>query len=50
MRYTSSNTGPHVLRLILDLDFRGEGKLLIGEVASICDVQMRWNHTLANSA
>jgi len=41
-------TGPQVLCLISDLDFCGDGKLLIGEVASICDAQMWWNHTHAN--
>jgi len=43
-------TGPHVLRLISDVDLCGDGKLSIGEVASIRDVQMWWNHTHANPA
>jgi hypothetical protein len=37
--------GPHVLSLISDLDLRGEGKLSIGELASLRDAQTRWKHT-----
>jgi hypothetical protein len=43
-------TGPHVLRLISDSDLRGEGNLSIGELASVRDAQLRWNHHLANPA
>ena len=37
--------GPHVLSLISDHDLRGEGKLSIGELASLRDAQTRWKHT-----
>jgi hypothetical protein len=36
--------GPHVLSLISDTDLRGEGKLSIGELASLRDAQTRWKH------
>jgi hypothetical protein len=36
--------GPHVLSLVSDTDFRGEGKLSIGELASLRDAQLHWNH------
>lgn len=36
--------GPHVLSLISDADLRGEGKLSIGELASLRDAQTRWKH------
>lgn len=36
--------GPHVLSLISDIDLRGEGKLSIGELASLRDAQTRWKH------
>ena len=36
--------GPHVLSLVSDTDFRGEGRLSIGELASLRDAQLRWNH------
>ncbi|KAF8958724.1 hypothetical protein BDZ97DRAFT_1915991 [Flammula alnicola] len=42
--------GPHVLRLISDTDLRGEGRLSIGELASVRDAQLRWTHALANPA
>jgi hypothetical protein len=43
-------TGPHVLCLISDSDLRGEGQLSIGELASVRDAQLRWNHYFANPA
>lgn len=36
--------GPHVLSLISNADFRGEGQLSIGELASLRDAEMRWIH------
>jgi hypothetical protein len=39
--------GPHVLSLISDLDLWGEGKLSIGELASLRDAQTRWKHAQA---
>jgi hypothetical protein len=38
--------GLHVLRLIADCDLREEGKLSIGELASVRDAQQRWSHDL----
>lgn len=46
MKLTSIQVaGPHVLSLISDLDLRGEGKLSIGELASLRDAETRWKHT-----
>ena len=39
--------GLHILCLISDPDFWGEGKLSIGELASVHDAQLRWNHDIA---
>ena len=36
--------GLHTLRLITDTDLQGEGGLSVGELASICDAQLRWSH------
>ena len=36
--------GPHVLHLTSDSDFQSEVKLSIGELASVCDVQLCWKH------
>jgi hypothetical protein len=38
--------GPHVLRLVSDADLRGDGRLSVGELASVRDAQQRW-HALA---
>ena len=35
-------TGPHVLHLVSDVDLRGEGKLSVGELASLRDAELRW--------
>jgi len=41
--------GPHVLSLISD-DLRGEGTLSVGELASVRDAQLRWNHDMTEEA
>ena len=37
--------GPHVLSLIADADLRGEGKLSIGQLASVRDAELRWKYS-----
>lgn len=45
MKLVSINIpGPHVLSLISDADLRGDGKLSIGQLASVRDAQTRWKH------
>jgi hypothetical protein len=34
--------GPHALRFMTNIDLRGEGKLLIGEVGEVRDAEERW--------
>ena len=35
-------TGPHILHLVSDVDLRGDGKLSVGELASLRDAELRW--------
>ena len=39
--------GLYNIYLISDPDFQGEEKLLIGELASVHDAQLCWNHDVA---
>ena len=34
--------GPHVLSLVSDIDLQGEGKLSVGELASLRDAELQW--------
>jgi len=36
--------GPHVLRFLKDEDLRAEGKLLLGELGTLCDAEERWKN------
>jgi hypothetical protein len=37
--------GPHVLCWIKDVDLRGEGHLLLGELGTLRDAEQRWKNT-----
>jgi hypothetical protein len=41
-------TGPHTLHLITNEDLRTEGKLSVGELATIRDAEIRWRQDLLN--